>query len=123
MKFWEQFRKKQPNSPQQGYQRQKSTYDKQEELQKTDREPDPGRPSDNDDALKRLLEDDEIRQRVQEEVAASSHSENNSLGQMLGKGVGTLGDSLKKVSTGQSLLDETSNDRKNDRKKDRKEEE
>lgn len=103
MKFWDRFKKK--NTPQdQDYQRQKSHYEKLEPINTDDAKEKAA--IENNDAMKKLLEDEEIRQKLKAELAASSESEKSSFGQMLGKGVETLGGSIKKVSKGENLFDE-----------------
>lgn len=105
MKFWDQLKKNKPKETEQEYHREKSNYDKSENFS-SNVTSNQKQPNEQSDALKRLLEDEEIRQRVQEELASSKDSDKNTFGQMIGKGVETLGGSLKKVSKGQSLLDE-----------------
>lgn len=104
MKFWDRFKKK-PIPPEgNDYKRQEGNYEKPDQLENGNL--DKKLSNVNNDAMQRLLEDEETRQRLQEELAASSKAEHNSLGQMLGKGIETLGGSLKKVSKGESLFDD-----------------
>lgn len=114
MKFWDRFKKKKTAQEEEDYQRQKSHYEKQESGNIDDGEKKAG--AENNDAMKKLLEDDEIRQRLQAELAASSESEKSSFAQMFGKGVETLGGSIKKVSKGENLFDEEDHEVKNTEK-------
>ena len=117
MKFWDRFKKKQTVQEVEDYQREKSHYEKLESEDTDDAMKKAG--FENNDAMKKLLEDEEIRQKLQTELAASSESEKSSFGQMFGKGVKTLGGSIKKVSKGENLFDEDRErkDAENDSKK------
>lgn len=103
MKFWDRFKKKPIPPVGNDYERQEGNYEKPDQLDNGNL--DKKLSNVNNDAMQRLLEDEETRQRLQEELAASSKAEHNSFGQLIGKGVETLGGSLKKVSKGESLFD------------------
>lgn len=105
MSIWDKMKKKPTVPASTEYHREKGRYEKPEN------EKSPVDHSDalnqvNDDALKQLYEDQAVKARLKEELAACEDNEKKTFGQMLGKGAATLGESLKKVSTGQDLLDE-----------------
>lgn len=110
MSIFDKIKKKKPVPQTGGYHREKSDYQKPGESHPLQQEPDTVelRP-DADDALKKLYEDESVRQRMREELDPDGQAEQNSLGQMLGKGVGTLGDSLRRGSRGQDLLGDSRN--------------
>ncbi len=112
MSIFDKFKKTKPVPQTDGYHREPSIYERPGQPDHLQEDPDTvALVPDQDDALKQLYDDETIHQRMQEELNRSSANEKNNLGQMLGKGVGTLTDSLKKATTGESLLDDRDNDR------------
>lgn len=112
MSFWDKLKKKtNPPEPTE-YQREKSAYEKPQ----SNDEVLPGdnhranRPLEDPEALRKLYEDTQVKARLEKEMGRNRSDDMDSFGQMIGKGVGTLGDSLKKVSSGQSLLDDDDDD-------------
>lgn len=105
MKFWEQFKKKgEPQDPGE-YKREKSQYNKTDESE-TAVQSDRLSQHANPDALTKLYEDQEVKAKMEAELTHSDDAKKESFQSMLGNGATTLGRSIKKVSSGQGVLDD-----------------
>ena len=108
MKFWVQFKKKDQPQGYDEYTREKSQYSKPDEMDEADSTGTSGqlnKPA-NSDALDKLYEDQEVKAKMEAELAQGGDTKKESFQSLLGNGATTLGRSIKKVSSGQGVLDD-----------------